>query len=77
MELSWPFCRHFVLKDRNCPYCIDRECAARKEIDEMVATYRKRYPYGNVGFLVGSSLCGNKEGDSARFWKLKRILGET
>ena len=21
----WPLCRHFILKDRNCPWCINRE----------------------------------------------------
>ena len=22
---KWPLCRHFVLLDRNCPYCTDKE----------------------------------------------------
>lgn len=47
---------------------------AEKEIAEMVAVYRKRYPASNSPFLVGSSLCGNKQGDSARFWELQKIV---
>lgn len=74
--MEWPFCRHFVLKDRNCPYCINREASAREEIAQMVAVYRRKYPHFASGFLTGSSLCGNPEGDSARYWKLKKILGE-
>lgn len=47
--------------------------AAQNEIDEMMAAYHKRWPHVG-GFLVGSSLCGNKQGDSARYWELKKII---
>lgn len=58
---------------------------AQLEIDKMIDIYNnpdtnfmmrrdsftKRW---NSGFLVGSSLCGYKQGDSARFWELKAII---
>lgn len=49
--------------------------AIENEIDEMVAAYKKEYPHANnLGFLVGSSLVGNHQGDSARFWELQKKL---
>jgi hypothetical protein len=47
---------------------------AQKEIDEMFAVYNRVWPYGS-GLLVGSSLVGNKDGDSPRFWYLKEKFG--
>lgn len=49
---------------------------AQKEIDNMVAAYKKRWPCV-CGLLVGSSLVGNQQGDSARFWELKRVVNGT
>jgi hypothetical protein len=49
---------------------------AQKEIDKMVAIYRSIFPHCS-GFLVGSSLLNNKDGDSARFWKLKDIIDKS
>lgn len=54
---------------------------ALKEIQELHAAYRKEYPAAcspggsGVPFLVGSSLVGNKNGDSQRYWELKKIIG--
>lgn len=48
-----------------------KEVEARKEIEDMFSAYRKRWPHVS-GLLVGSSLVGNKEGDSARFWFLNK-----
>ncbi len=45
--------------------------SAKKEIRDMFAAYKKRWPHVS-GLLVGSSLVGNKEGDSARFWHLTK-----
>jgi hypothetical protein len=45
---------------------------AEKEITEMCHTYLDHFGVG-CGFLTGSSLCGNKQGDSARYWELKAI----
>lgn len=49
---------------------------AQKEINAMIGRYWEVYPaIGNkYGFLVGSSHCGNKQGDSARFRELKEII---
>lgn len=48
---------------------------AEKEIADMFAAYRKRWPHVS-GLLVGSSLVGNGEsGDSARYWYLKEKFG--
>ena len=48
---------------------------ARTEIHEMVEAYKKVWPNWKYGFLVGSSLVNNhKQGDSARFWELKKII---
>lgn len=48
------------------------------EIAYILQTYREyRNRHGGVGFaafLVGSSLCGNKQGDSARYWELRTML---
>lgn len=46
------------------------------EMQDLRNAYHKRYPNGNLGFLVGSSLVHNKQGDSARYWELKEILEE-
>jgi len=45
-----------------------------EEISQMCQAYIKRYPHARVGFLVGSSLVGNKKGDRDRYWKLKDEL---
>jgi hypothetical protein len=48
---------------------------AIKEIEEMVSEYhRQGFTYS--GFLTGSSLCGNKGGDSARYWELNKIIDD-
>ena len=56
---------------------------AQKEINKMISTYKNRFNSlidmdGKYcgGFLTGSSLCGNEEGDSARFSYLKSIINE-
>ena len=30
-SMEWPICRHFVLKNRNCPWCIEKELIRRNE----------------------------------------------
>ncbi len=50
------------------------EQQARKELYEMVEAYNRKYTSGRSAFLTGSSLVGNKNGDSARYWELKEIL---
>jgi hypothetical protein len=42
---------------------------AIKEIRLMGLEYEL---WGYTPFLVGSSICGNKDGDSKRFWDLKK-----
>ena len=51
---------------------------AQTEIDEMIKAYKRRWEYWEDfgGFLVGSSLVGNKQGDDARFHELKKIIKE-
>lgn len=46
---------------------------AQKELDEMIKIYKQVFN-GRSAFLVGSSLVGNKQGDSARYWELRKIL---
>lgn len=49
----------------------------REQIEQEIKALREAYvksPYGGLGFLVGSSLIGNKQGDSARYWELKKML---
>lgn len=43
------------------------------EIEEMVKVYKETWPNAS-GFLVGSSLVGNHQGDSARYWELKEFI---
>lgn len=63
-----------VYSDKIEPYNVDESgkkfCKHKQEVADMVQAYRNKYPHANVGFLVGSSLVGNKQGDSARFWEL-------
>lgn len=49
---------------------------AEAEINELKDIYKKRYPSGNSGFLVGTSLGRTKHkfGDSGRYWELREIL---
>lgn len=55
----------------------DALCVHKEEIKVMVDAYWKKYPAnGGAGFLVGSSLVGNKHGDSARFHELKALCAE-
>lgn len=46
------------------------------EIQEMVDAYHNQWSHWSSGFLVGSSLVGNKQGDSARYWQLKGMLNK-
>lgn len=50
---------------------------AKKEMAELIDAYKRQYPHGGVAFLTGSSLVGNKNGDSERFWQLKKIIEAT
>jgi hypothetical protein len=55
---------------------------AEREMLALKQAYWKKYPSATavggsgVGFLTGSSLVGNKQGDSARFWELRKVLDE-
>ena len=50
---------------------------AEKEIHEMVETYRREFGDNyQGGFFLGSSICGNKKGDSARYWELREVLNK-
>lgn len=55
-------------------------CDHDKEITLMRRAYQDRWPAalknGGIGFLVGSSLVGNKQGDSARFHELKALCAK-
>lgn len=46
---------------------------AEQEISKIIKRYKEEYDYP-TGFLVGSSLCGYKQGDSARYCELKKII---
>lgn len=55
-------------------------CSHEKEISKMIQAYAERYPAayegGHHAFFVGSSLVGNKQGDSARFHELKALCAK-
>lgn len=74
---GWIKSVNFAPKTEHSEVKMESPCVHEREIKAMVDAYWKKYPAnGGAGFLVGSSLVGNKDGDSARFHELKALCAE-